>query len=184
MSKFLPFTSGEEHYIFRQAKWDNDSSKQWKGKWRESQMGRKVRWKEIKGGVCGAERRGKKRFPVHIFLMLSPIVTASNDNPAFRSWWKHWFNILSPRVAVILKLLSGYIQTGGGKMMVATSNANAPGVITDTASFPILLFFPACPAFFLNLFDVDQLHHLLAYTTFTPKALALHATQGLLLTLN
>lgn len=146
--------------------------------------GKKGKVKRNEGGVCGAERRGKEQFPVHIFLMLSPIVTASNDNPAFRSWWKHWFNILSPRVAVILKLLSGYIQTGGGKMMVATSNANALGVITDTASFPILLFFPACPTFFLNLLDVDQLHHLLAYATFTPNALALRATQGLLLTLN
>lgn len=146
--------------------------------------GKKGKVKRNEGCVCGAERRGKEWFPVHIFLMLSPIVTASNDNPAFRRWWKHWFNILSPSVAVILKLLSGYIQTGGGKMMVATSNANALGVITDTASFPILLFFPVCPGYFLNLLDVDQLHHLLAYTTFTPNALTLRATHGLLLTLN
>lgn len=89
-----------------------------------------------------------------------------------------------PCVAVILKLLSGYIQTGGGKMIVATSNANALGVITDTASFPIFLFFPACPTFSLDLLDMDQLHHLLADATFTPNALVLRATQGLLLTLN
>lgn len=31
VSKILPlFKSGKEEYIFRQAKWDNDSSKQWK----------------------------------------------------------------------------------------------------------------------------------------------------------
>lgn len=68
--------------------------------------------------------------------------------------------------------------------MVATSKANALGVITDTATFPFLLFFPACPAFFLNLLDVDQLHHLLVYAAFTPNALAVRATQDLLLTLN
>lgn len=51
--------------------------------------GKKGKVKINEGGMCGAERRGKERIPVHIFLMLSPIVTASNDNPVFRSWWKH-----------------------------------------------------------------------------------------------
>lgn len=66
-------------------------------------------------------------------------------------------------------------------MMVATSNTSVLSIITDTASFPFLLFSPASPAFFLNL-------RLAACVTslYTPNALTLNASQvltGTLLTL-
>lgn len=54
---------------------------------KERQMERKQRWTENEGeGVQKGEKSSHA-------IALSPDVTASNDNPAFRSRWKHWFNI-------------------------------------------------------------------------------------------
>lgn len=105
---------------------------------KERRMERKQRWKENEGE---AVQKGKE----------SNHSPASNDNPAFRSRWKHWFNISPPppppsppKPALLMSLWSwncSLATLSGGKMTAATSNKNVLGVITDTVSFSFLLFF-------------------------------------------